>query len=974
MAETDSGSERPWSIPNEVDYDWIGPHGIDVEWAGYDARPSRDDADETTDSLGDLFSTIDSASSGDVIWLDDGEYQVDGESSRQDIPSGVTVAADGARIYSEDNHDGVFELTNDGARLTGFRLEGSQETGSHDTQSFGVFLRADVQLDNCEFSRWMSGGVYTTSDSGQSEPHIHHCMFVDNRTDSMGYGVAVYTDSTPLIEYNYFNDNRHGLASNGADTVGYRARNNLHGPDGMLFQFEQHDPGGDRMEIEHNEFRMEERNDGGVARAYAQRGTPEDVAIIEDNWIYNPLDPADEGPGGDAGISQTGHDSSEFVNVEFDNNHYGTSEPSDSDIGIQELTSDGLDHPTPTADLSVFAEDAGTGSRIEDAAVSAEWLEDNPHEDDDEGPHEETTDENGEADFGSLPVGFYELEVSHEDYETRTYDEEYWRDPAEGENEAMELDEDGRDPVLHLDYTGEDLPTEWGGETDSNGIVDFGPAEQHADYTVEISAEGYHTKNTTYTNESEEMQTLELDPVSYGDDRLAVFVTDRDGSAISGVTATLYEAGDEYPSLPEDATFHISHDREGIEFESLADFQADADTDAEPEGLAYHDGHLYTGERDDPATIREWDLDGEPTGEEIEVPGGATNMLKWVDDELWVSSGTARETYIIDWGNEEIVDEIEYAGPISNSSWREIVPDSNGDLKLIFPLFRGDEAYLVDAEDARDDGTTDGNIDRELDSGYWYNTQTMLWDPDDEHVWTTTHEHVIKHRLPYVDEIPADYELLTHRIEWLQPMDTDRTLEQLTADEDRDEFYLLDRDGSGEILVGNEVDAPFANGNFGAWDTTSVSGHVEDSALDVDSEETEHILFNLDPSVGRVEVWFYDDGNEEKRVYPAVTDMDGDATNLGVATHQDWGDESYGFWDGDWEDTGIDRVEDGWVKFAWEADGNEITAEIRTDSDGDWEDAGTSSRSEATIRGIRIQHAEGEALVGPWTVDIERDN
>ena len=68
------------------------------------------------------------------------------------------------------------------------------------------------------------------------------------------------------------------------------------------------------------------------APAVAIRGVPSDGAYVHDNWFYNPEEPRSTPDGWtDEAIIQV-HTTS-WQNVEFENNHYGSSEPSSSDIG-----------------------------------------------------------------------------------------------------------------------------------------------------------------------------------------------------------------------------------------------------------------------------------------------------------------------------------------------------------------------------------------------------------------------------------------------------------------------------------------------------------------------------------------------------------------------------------------------------------------------------------------------------------------
>lgn len=364
---------RPWTSetnanPYPIKYEYVGPHTTDTTWTGYDARPTRSDATVTTSSLSAFYSALDSAASGDIVWLDAGDYDLTGVTTRQDIPAGVTAASDGARLFAPGGHNGTFELTNDGARLTGFRLEGEQETGSHTAQGIAILPRADVTIDNCEIYNWKTAGIYVGFSSTNAtivQPTIRHCIIRDNRTDGNGYGVATYQSADPLIEYNFLANNRESLASSGQDESAYRAFDNLHSDvadAGAIFQMEMHESDARPAEsglgatVEHNELMGTVRDNGETYRAFAQRGTPINETTINNNWIHisTPPDP-NNALNADSAIVQYNHTTAgddTFSNVTFSGNHYGTSEPSGTE-GIRPLTASTGGSTTPIEGVSV---------------------------------------------------------------------------------------------------------------------------------------------------------------------------------------------------------------------------------------------------------------------------------------------------------------------------------------------------------------------------------------------------------------------------------------------------------------------------------------------------------------------------------------------------------------------------------------------------------------------------------------------
>ena len=108
--------------------------------------------------------------------------------------------------------------------------------------------------------------------------------------------------------------------------------------------------------------------------------------------------------------------------------------------------------------------------------------------------------------------------------------------------------------------------------------------------------------------------------------------------------------------------FQVGPDGGGINFEPLVDIEGDHT----PEGLAYRDGHFYTGQREGPAWVREYTADGERTDDRFEfddVQVNHTNTMDWVDGELWVADSNTQTTYCIDWEEKEIVQEITHSDP-----------------------------------------------------------------------------------------------------------------------------------------------------------------------------------------------------------------------------------------------------------------------------------------------------------------------
>lgn len=330
------GAVNPNPYTGQNDYGHVGVQSLDTtfENSDYVQRPQRDDADREVSTPSGLVQTL-SSSDGEVIWVENEIYDMTSQPRRIDIPAGTTLASDGAVIQQLGPKDGIFNVTNDDVRISGIRFEG-YEIGYVDSYDAtrAMLVRGTIEIDNCEFYGFPTAAI-DVEDGG--DPHIHHNVIRDNQGSAHGFGVITFAGD-PLIEYNFFNGNRHSVSGGGSDESSYRASNNLHGEDGLGYQFEQQADGGGTMDIQNNEFRMVQTDNSNPARAYAQGGTPGDNATIEYNRILNPNEPGSQpDTSSDAAIVQYNHGSSDWVSVEFGNNEYGD-DSVDSNVGIQPLS------------------------------------------------------------------------------------------------------------------------------------------------------------------------------------------------------------------------------------------------------------------------------------------------------------------------------------------------------------------------------------------------------------------------------------------------------------------------------------------------------------------------------------------------------------------------------------------------------------------------------------------------------------
>jgi len=300
---------------------------------GYEHTVAPEQADVTVSSRGELESALSSASSGAVVYVD-GDATIDMGGAEWSIPDGVTLAsnrgiggAPGGQLSTTDLPWPMFVIGAN-ARVTGLRVTGQYEEYADLTDGpVSIGLQAGgtgVEIDNCEVSGFSHAAIRPYTDT-----HVHHNDVHHNPMDGLGYGVSV-TRGEPLIEYNYFNYNRHSVA--GAGGCGYTVRYNHFGPETVDHVIDQHKPGGTTMEVHHNTVEaVQHVQDGGATEAVAIRGTPDDVADIHHNWFYNPTEPKSSPDGWDGSAITQVHTGA-WQNVEYEANHYGSEEPAE-DVG-----------------------------------------------------------------------------------------------------------------------------------------------------------------------------------------------------------------------------------------------------------------------------------------------------------------------------------------------------------------------------------------------------------------------------------------------------------------------------------------------------------------------------------------------------------------------------------------------------------------------------------------------------------------
>ena len=249
----------------------------------------------------------------------------------------------GPLLYADWTSGPKIRIQSNGVRITGLRIQGGFQgigAGFEDPaqdipeeerfQQMGIELCRyidntcqetvdHIEIDNNELYGWGYGAIYANK-TGQ-DIHIHH-----NRMWGLGYGVSV-NEGYALIEANFFDHNRHSIASTGRAGASYEARYNIIGsglvgyeaqPSNKFHAFDVHgdpcdynleaettsplcaqgffDPNvcatfreyqyaGSGFHIHHNTFRAInfKKVNGGLISI---RGVPREYGIVEDNDFY----------------------------------------------------------------------------------------------------------------------------------------------------------------------------------------------------------------------------------------------------------------------------------------------------------------------------------------------------------------------------------------------------------------------------------------------------------------------------------------------------------------------------------------------------------------------------------------------------------------------------------------------------------------------------------------------------------------
>ncbi len=277
--------------------------------------------DFVAEDLETLIDSLSKAKSGQVVFIP-GQAVIDMttfiyiDKISLKIPDGVTLASDrgyngslGGQITSDSlDTPLMIQIMGPNVRISGIRLQGpnSKRYLDHHKRAFGTggpghtyyykfptsnginikFPKAEI--DNCEISGFSHAGVNLPAGK---DHYIHHNYIHKCQYNGLGYGVAL-DNSTALIEYNLFNENRHSLAGTGRIGCGYIARHNVHEEISLSHCFDMHG-GRDRkdnttiagtvIEIYNNTFYAPQT-------AVVIRGVPQEKCEVRQNWLTTHAD------------------------------------------------------------------------------------------------------------------------------------------------------------------------------------------------------------------------------------------------------------------------------------------------------------------------------------------------------------------------------------------------------------------------------------------------------------------------------------------------------------------------------------------------------------------------------------------------------------------------------------------------------------------------------------------------------------
>lgn len=330
-------------------------------------RVHEGDADAVVETFPQLKTAVQDASDGDLIYvpgdahmsITDAELTVD--TPNVTIASGRGYDGDGALVEASADPDPFLRFTAPGCRLTGIRFnfpvtERIEWPGYNaDKVSKAVVVDADrCEIDNCVFRGCGHAGVGVGFATKVRGTHVHHNDMVDNPMGGLGYGVTVRS-AEPLIQYNYFNNNRHSIAADGSIECYYVARYNFQGPESRSHVFDMHEHNLSSSDIDSLKSKYDDFDQRGLSEgdlvagrrfsvhhnicmhtdheALKVRAEPLEGGQVNKNWFFHERSPRGVGSSGDSvRVTHTNARDFDEVGINIESNVYGQGGP--DDVGI----------------------------------------------------------------------------------------------------------------------------------------------------------------------------------------------------------------------------------------------------------------------------------------------------------------------------------------------------------------------------------------------------------------------------------------------------------------------------------------------------------------------------------------------------------------------------------------------------------------------------------------------------------------
>lgn len=290
------------------------PGGAPISFASLRNRITKQMADRTVNTRSQLIEAVGQPET--TVWIpSDATIDMTGE-TRVEIANNVTIASDrnlggnkGGLIRTTDQQNvGVFVTKHPKVhfRVTGVRLKGprtdyfdpvarGRSTYDYDVTGFRAYGES-VIVDHCEVFGWTGAGFVPGTNETPTQGWFHHNSMHHNQMNHLGYPMDLQ-NGQHLIEWNYFDYNRHSIAAFGHRQNAYEARFNVVGPHAIQHAFDMHYLGenidalgrsqrgsraGQYVNVHHNVFELTSNS------AFSIQGIPQKYARFCQNWCAEP--------------------------------------------------------------------------------------------------------------------------------------------------------------------------------------------------------------------------------------------------------------------------------------------------------------------------------------------------------------------------------------------------------------------------------------------------------------------------------------------------------------------------------------------------------------------------------------------------------------------------------------------------------------------------------------------------------------